>query len=92
MQMFNVFINDFYIKFLVYGKCVNTEMLIVLIGICRHFHLFFGYVVCTKKTLDSYKELIVNYTPAPRRERGVYCFTSVRLSVRPRYFSSHFSQ
>ena len=36
------------------------------------------------------------YTPAPRRRRGVYCFTSVRLSyrpsVRPRYFSSHFSQ
>jgi hypothetical protein len=26
------------------------------------------------------------YTPAPRRGRGVYCFTSVRLSVRPRYF------
>ena len=49
MQMFNVFINDFYIKFLVYGKCVNTEMLIVLIGICRHFNLLFGYVVCTKK-------------------------------------------
>ena len=30
------------------------------------------------------------YTPAPRRRRGVYCFTSVRPSfrpsVRPRYF------
>ena len=24
-----------------------------------------------------------NYTPAPRRGRGVYCFTSVRLSVLP---------
>ena len=24
---------------------------------------------------------LVNYTPAPRRGRGVYCFTSVRLSV-----------
>jgi hypothetical protein len=23
---------------------------------------------------------------------GVYCFTSVRPSVRPRYYSSHFSQ
>jgi hypothetical protein len=36
------------------------------------------------------------YTPALRRWRGLYCFTSVRLSfhpsVRPRYFSSHFSQ
>ena len=25
----------------------------------------------------------INYTPAPRRGRGVYCFTSVRLSVHP---------
>jgi hypothetical protein len=37
-----------------------------------------------------------NYIPASRRGRGVYCFTSVRLfvrpSVRPKYFSSHFSQ
>jgi hypothetical protein len=32
------------------------------------------------------------YTPAPQRGRGVYCFTSVRPSVCPRYFSSHFSQ
>jgi hypothetical protein len=32
------------------------------------------------------------YTAAPRRGRGVYCFTSVRPSVRPRYFLSHFSQ
>jgi len=34
------------------------------------------------------------YTPAPQRGMGVYCFTSVRLSIRPsvhpRYFSSHF--
>ena len=33
-----------------------------------------------------------NCTPAPRRGRRVYCFTSFRPSVRPRYFSSHFSQ
>ena len=26
---------------------------------------------------------ITFYTPAPRRGRGVYCFTSVRLSIRP---------
>jgi hypothetical protein len=26
-----------------------------------------------------------NYTPAPRRGRGVYCFTSVRPSVRPSF-------
>ena len=30
------------------------------------------------------------YTPAPRRGRVVYCFTTVRLSVHPRNFSSHF--
>jgi hypothetical protein len=44
----------------------------------------------------SYWKWHVNYTPAPRRRRGVYCFTSARLSVRPsvrpRYFSSHLSQ
>ena len=27
--------------------------------------------------------VVCNYTPAPRRGRGVYCFTSVRPSVRP---------
>jgi hypothetical protein len=32
------------------------------------------------------------YTPAPRRGEGVYCFTSVRPSVRPRYFSSHWQK
>jgi hypothetical protein len=26
------------------------------------------------------------------KQSGVYCFTTVRLSVHPRYFSSHFSQ
>jgi len=35
---------------------------------------------------------LFHYTPAPRRGRGVYCITSVRPAVRPRYFSSHFSQ
>ena len=48
---------------------------------------------------------ISKYTPAPRRGRGVYCFTSLRLSVVPSvrpsvlpsfvrswYLSSHFSQ
>jgi len=32
------------------------------------------------------------HTPAPRMGREVYCFTSVHPSIRPRYFSSHFSQ
>ena len=35
----------------------------------------------------------LNYTPAPRRGRGVYCFTSVRLSFRPSkiFFVAFFS-
>ena len=33
---------------------------------------------------------MIYYTPAPRRGRGVYCFTSVHPSVRPRNFSPHF--
>ena len=28
---------------------------------------------------------IINYTPAPRRGRGVYCFTFVRLSILPSF-------
>jgi hypothetical protein len=36
--------------------------------------------------------MVCNYTPAHRRGRGVYCFPSVRPSVRPEYFSPHFSQ
>jgi len=36
--------------------------------------------------------VVVFIPPAPRRGREVYCFTTVRPSVRPRYFSSHFSQ
>ena len=39
-----------------------------------------------------WNDLPDDYIPAPRRGSGVYCFTSVRPSVRPRYFSSHFSQ
>jgi hypothetical protein len=35
--------------------------------------------------------VVLLYSRSPKGE-GVYCFTSVRLSVRPRYFSSHFSQ
>ena len=32
------------------------------------------------------------YTPAPRRGRGIYCFTSARpSSVHPRYFSQQLS-
>jgi hypothetical protein len=33
-----------------------------------------------------------NYTPAPRRGRGVYCFTYVRLSFRPSKISDIWSQ
>ena len=34
----------------------------------------------------------LNIIPPIPEGGGVYCFTSVRLSVRPRYFSAHFSQ
>ena len=39
------------------------------------------------------KGVLFFYTPAPRRRRGVYCFTSVRPSVRPSkiFFVSLFS-
>jgi hypothetical protein len=36
-----------------------------------------------KKENEKRKAVI---TPASRRGRGVYCFTPVRPSVRPRYF------
>jgi hypothetical protein len=56
------------------------------------FQLYRGF----KRTLINKMDVVLlcskkiwyYYTPAPRRGRGVYCFTSVR----PRYFSSHFSQ
>jgi hypothetical protein len=37
--------------------------------------------------------ILFYYTPAPRRGRGVYCFTSVRLSFRPSkiFFVTFFS-
>ena len=48
---------------------------------------------------DPFIEVVCNfcikayYTPAPRRGRGVYCFTSVRLSFRPSniFFVAFFS-
>jgi hypothetical protein len=33
---------------------------------------------------------VISYTPAPRRGKGVYCFISVRPTVRPRYFFNIF--
>ena len=51
-----------------------------------------GYYFCHR----IIRCVLTNYTPTPQRGRGVYCFTSVLLSVcpsvRPRYFSLHFSQ
>jgi hypothetical protein len=49
-------------------------------------------ISCYLHLLFFWLKFVPYYTPAPRRGRGVYCFTSVRPSVRPRYFSSHFSQ
>ena len=46
--------------------------------------------------LNQIRFLCLLYPRSPRGGGGVYCFTSVRLSVRPsvrpRYFSSHFSK
>ena len=38
---------------------------------------------CSYMEMSSLTYILCFYTPAPRRGRGVYCFTSVRLSVRP---------
>ena len=51
----------------------------------------FGIVTCTVSPLSRLTVHLLPvycatqnfYTPAPRRERGIYCFTSVRLSVLP---------
>ena len=42
---------------------------------------------------SKYRMDTIYYTPAPRRGRGVYCFTSVRLSFRPSkiFFVAFFS-
>jgi hypothetical protein len=50
--------------------------------------------ICGMLCKFKYRTVVVYicYTPAPRRGRGVYCFTSVRPFVRPRFISSHFSQ
>jgi hypothetical protein len=49
-------------------------------------------IVIDGRDLCEVNKFYYYYTPTPRRGRGVYCFTSVRPSVHPRYFSSHFSQ
>ena len=38
-----------------------------------------GYIISVVHFIEA------NYTPAPRRGRGVYCFTSVRPSVLPSF-------
>ena len=64
--------------------------------------LFMAFQTKSQDLLDLYsqaKNLSISsfflYPCSPKGE-GVYCFTSVRLSVRPsvhpRYISSHFSQ
>jgi hypothetical protein len=69
----------------------------ILVG-CAHINTssIHIWVKVVKEIIKIIKKISIgpntNYTPAPRRGRGVYCFTSVRPSVHPRYFSSHFSQ
>jgi hypothetical protein len=64
--------------------------------ICSFFVAFFSATIDGRDLIFGHKLHIGTpysgkhffYTPAPRRGKGVYCFTSVR----PRYFLSHFSQ
>ena len=49
----------------------------------QKFKYFWYYFFLEKKPI-----CLCFYTPAPRRGRGVYCFTSVRLSVLPSFHSS----
>ena len=77
-----------YLKFGIYKIMVYLEFGIYRILVYFKFCI---YRILVYLEFGIYR-ILVYYTPAPRRGRGVYCFTSVRLSVHPRYFSSHFSQ
>jgi hypothetical protein len=81
--LFNIFVIFLYHFFLKYWICVVEWILqwnilgtifVVEIDSCS---VFTGYI--NKDFLHC------NYTPAPRRGRGVYCFTSVRLSILPSF-------
>jgi hypothetical protein len=61
------------------------------VSLCSGVVLLFT-LTRSKVSLWTHSSILFFYTPAPRRGRRVHCFTSVRPSVRPRYFSSHFSQ
>ena len=53
-----------------------------LTEICNRSHEFF---IINEKPVSTQQfwDQFCCYTPAPQRRRGVYCFTSVRLSVLP---------
>ena len=81
----------------------STKFLITAWSDLKHGCLVSGWLKLEKssplkpKWFVSWKQYtrssseIPHYTPAPRRGREVYCFTSVRLSVRSRYFSAQAS-
>jgi hypothetical protein len=54
---------------------VMIQILVILIFANINFHKYIWYLLTLKK--PKYH----NYTPAPQRGRGVYCFTSVRPSI-----------
>jgi hypothetical protein len=61
--------------FNVYKDQLSRQTGLLLLGIT------FFYENNVKTTNYDFYKLFLNYTPAPRRGRGVYCFTSVRPSV-----------
>ena len=62
----------------------NVDLLLIMNDICLYEHWHLQDNTQQTERVVPFRELFVTcvYTPAPRRERGVYCFTSVRLSFR----------
>jgi hypothetical protein len=91
-------------SYFLFADFVDFYTHLTYICICTFFVAFFSATIDDRNLIFGHKLHIGMpycgkrfYTPAPRRGRGVYCFTSVRPSVclsfhRPRYFSSYFSQ
>jgi hypothetical protein len=63
----------------IFHRHLGPNLLIFTVKVSPWFHRHFTVILW-------------HITPLPEGGGGVYCFTSVRPSVRPRSFSSHFSQ